>query len=154
MKIAILNANDLFSPDPSEHQIRKPNPDQHSDLEQLIEEINDGHFDKVFIWHASTQALELIGKISRVFRSSVILFGRLEWTREKMIPYMTLGCRKFVDARFGVWQGFDELLKPPVPTPTHVPSSDAPYCMQCGVQMQRAGSCHACPSCGSTSGCS
>ena len=35
-----------------------------------------------------------------------------------------------------------------------VVSSDAPYCMQCGVQMQRAGSCHACPSCGSTSGCS
>jgi ribonucleoside-diphosphate reductase alpha chain len=35
-----------------------------------------------------------------------------------------------------------------------VTSSDAPYCMQCGVQMQRAGSCHACPSCGSTSGCS
>jgi ribonucleoside-diphosphate reductase alpha chain len=32
--------------------------------------------------------------------------------------------------------------------------SDAPYCYQCGVQMQRAGSCHACPSCGSTSGCS
>ncbi|MCU1498477.1 MAG: ribonucleoside-diphosphate reductase class [Acidimicrobiales bacterium] len=35
-----------------------------------------------------------------------------------------------------------------------VQHSDAPYCMQCGVQMQRAGSCHACPSCGSTSGCS
>jgi ribonucleoside-diphosphate reductase alpha chain len=35
-----------------------------------------------------------------------------------------------------------------------VVSHDAPYCMQCGVQMQRAGSCHACPSCGSTSGCS
>jgi ribonucleoside-diphosphate reductase alpha chain len=33
-------------------------------------------------------------------------------------------------------------------------SSDAPLCMQCGVQMQRAGSCHACPSCGNTSGCS
>jgi ribonucleoside-diphosphate reductase alpha chain len=31
---------------------------------------------------------------------------------------------------------------------------DAPYCYQCGVQMQRAGSCHACPSCGTTSGCS
>ncbi len=40
-------------------------------------------------------------------------------------------------------------IKPPVAT-----SIDAPYCMQCGVQMQRAGSCHACPSCGSTSGCS
>jgi len=33
-------------------------------------------------------------------------------------------------------------------------ASDAPYCYQCGVQMQRAGSCHACPSCGTTSGCS
>jgi ribonucleoside-diphosphate reductase alpha chain len=32
--------------------------------------------------------------------------------------------------------------------------SDAPLCMQCGVQMIRAGSCHACPSCGTTSGCS
>ena len=37
------------------------------------------------------------------------------------------------------------------PTPR---KSDAPMCMQCGVQMVRAGSCHACPSCGSTSGCS
>jgi ribonucleoside-diphosphate reductase alpha chain len=33
-------------------------------------------------------------------------------------------------------------------------ASDAPYCYQCGVQMQRAGSCFACPSCGTTSGCS
>jgi ribonucleoside-diphosphate reductase alpha chain len=32
--------------------------------------------------------------------------------------------------------------------------SDAPYCFQCGVQMIRSGSCHACPSCGTTSGCS
>ena len=29
-----------------------------------------------------------------------------------------------------------------------VRQSDAPMCMQCGVQMIRAGSCHACPSCG------
>jgi ribonucleoside-diphosphate reductase alpha chain len=35
-----------------------------------------------------------------------------------------------------------------------VRQSDAPMCMQCGVQMNRAGSCHACPSCGTTSGCS
>jgi ribonucleoside-diphosphate reductase alpha chain len=32
--------------------------------------------------------------------------------------------------------------------------SHAPLCMQCGVQMVRSGSCHACPECGSTSGCS
>jgi len=35
-----------------------------------------------------------------------------------------------------------------------VTNHDAPMCMQCGVVMQRAGSCHACPSCGTTSGCS
>jgi len=39
-------------------------------------------------------------------------------------------------------------------TPTKGRTIDAPICMQCGVQMQRAGSCFACPSCGSTSGCS
>ena len=38
--------------------------------------------------------------------------------------------------------------------PAVLSTLDAPYCMQCGVQMQRAGSCHACPSCGTTSGCS
>jgi ribonucleoside-diphosphate reductase alpha chain len=31
---------------------------------------------------------------------------------------------------------------------------DAPYCYQCGMEMQRAGSCYVCSSCGSTSGCS
>jgi len=44
-------------------------------------------------------------------------------------------------------------VAPPAPAPG-VRHSDAPMCMQCGVQMVRAGSCHACPSCGSTSGCS
>jgi ribonucleoside-diphosphate reductase alpha chain len=33
-------------------------------------------------------------------------------------------------------------------------AADAPLCMQCGVAMVRAGACHACPSCGTTSGCS
>jgi ribonucleoside-diphosphate reductase alpha chain len=50
------------------------------------------------------------------------------------------------------------LLELAGPAPARVATgplhSDAPYCMQCGVQMQRAGSCHACPSCGTTSGCS
>jgi len=50
------------------------------------------------------------------------------------------------------------VVVPERPAATHpkpaAPESDAPFCMQCGVQMQRAGSCHACPSCGTTSGCS
>ncbi len=32
--------------------------------------------------------------------------------------------------------------------------SDSPLCMQCGIHMQRAGSCYVCSDCGSTSGCS
>jgi ribonucleoside-diphosphate reductase alpha chain len=48
-----------------------------------------------------------------------------------------------------------DVALPAVPVPeSGVQHSDAPYCMQCGVQMVRAGSCHACPSCGTTSGCS
>ena len=31
---------------------------------------------------------------------------------------------------------------------------DAPICYQCGMVMQRAGSCYLCTSCGTTSGCS
>ena len=31
---------------------------------------------------------------------------------------------------------------------------DAPMCFECGVKMKRAGACHVCESCGSTSGCS
>ncbi|MFM8856678.1 MAG: vitamin B12-dependent ribonucleotide reductase [Actinomycetota bacterium] len=53
-------------------------------------------------------------------------------------------------------------IAPPAPISDHSAEiarpdarhSDAPMCMQCGVQMIRAGSCHACPSCGNTSGCS
>jgi ribonucleoside-diphosphate reductase alpha chain len=50
--------------------------------------------------------------------------------------------------------GDDHQAQSPAVRPVTASSSDAPYCMQCGVQMQRAGSCHACPSCGTTSGCS
>jgi ribonucleoside-diphosphate reductase alpha chain len=39
-------------------------------------------------------------------------------------------------------------------TRSPVADPDAPICMQCGITMQRAGSCHACPGCGNTSGCS
>ncbi|MGH2813199.1 MAG: vitamin B12-dependent ribonucleotide reductase, partial [Actinomycetota bacterium] len=37
---------------------------------------------------------------------------------------------------------------------TQAQAGSLPFCGTCGVQMQPAGSCFACPSCGSTSGCS
>jgi len=39
-------------------------------------------------------------------------------------------------------------------TPVRSEVSDAPYCYSCGNEMQRAGSCYVCSSCGTTSGCS
>ncbi|MEM7338905.1 MAG: vitamin B12-dependent ribonucleotide reductase [Actinomycetota bacterium] len=48
----------------------------------------------------------------------------------------------------------DELVASIVVEEAPVADPDAPICMQCGITMQRAGSCHACPSCGNTSGCS
>ncbi len=51
----------------------------------------------------------------------------------------------------------DPALPPPerARRPSATPqSADAPYCYECGVQMLRAGACFACPSCGTTSGCS
>jgi ribonucleoside-diphosphate reductase alpha chain len=40
------------------------------------------------------------------------------------------------------------------PSASVVRSSEVVICHVCGDIMQRAGSCHACPSCGATSGCS
>jgi adenosylcobalamin-dependent ribonucleoside-diphosphate reductase len=53
-----------------------------------------------------------------------------------------------------------DLTSPPDPGPraAAVPEgsrrTDAPYCYGCGMEMQRAGSCYVCSSCGTTSGCS
>jgi ribonucleoside-diphosphate reductase alpha chain len=52
-----------------------------------------------------------------------------------------------------------EVVPDPAPVPagdlTAMPAaSDAPYCYQCGVVMQRAGACFVCTGCGTTSGCS
>ena len=54
-------------------------------------------------------------------------------------------------------QGLDVPADPPsstTSTPAAPAGSDAPFCGQCGTQMVRAGSCHACQGCGATSGCS
>jgi len=53
-----------------------------------------------------------------------------------------------------------DLTTPPDPGPraAAIPEgtrrTDAPYCYACGMEMQRAGSCYVCSSCGTTSGCS
>ncbi|MCU1489113.1 MAG: ribonucleoside-diphosphate reductase, adenosylcobalamin-dependent, partial [Acidimicrobiaceae bacterium] len=50
--------------------------------------------------------------------------------------------------------GGDSLEAAVVEPTLSLESRDAPFCYSCGNLMQRAGSCYACPSCGSTSGCS
>ncbi|MTA63806.1 MAG: vitamin B12-dependent ribonucleotide reductase [Actinobacteria bacterium] len=46
------------------------------------------------------------------------------------------------------------LAEPLLSEPPMGQAMDAPLCMQCGIQMTRAGSCYVCSACGSTSGCS
>jgi ribonucleoside-diphosphate reductase alpha chain len=45
-------------------------------------------------------------------------------------------------------------VAPEATTSPKTAASDAPYCYQCGMVMQRAGACFVCGSCGTTSGCS
>ena len=67
-----------------------------------------------------------------------------------------------IEATTDTRQGSDVPPDPPsVPSATQFAaqlamssSPDAPLCMQCGVSMQRAGSCYVCTDCGATSGCS
>ena len=65
------------------------------------------------------------------------------------------------EATAGTEQGID--IKPDPPSGDGVANTeelrtfiriDAPFCMQCGIQMGRSGSCYTCQSCGNTSGCS
>ena len=44
--------------------------------------------------------------------------------------------------------------RPSTPVRPGLESAAAPFCMMCGVPMQRAGACFVCADCGSTSGCS
>ncbi|WP_083441546.1 vitamin B12-dependent ribonucleotide reductase [Nitriliruptor alkaliphilus] len=65
--------------------------------------------------------------------------------------------------------GHEEPSVPTAPTPQAVAQAapipmfegssvpvdhDAPMCFECGIKMKRAGACHVCESCGTTSGCS
>ncbi len=45
-------------------------------------------------------------------------------------------------------------LRPSTPVKPRAAAADAPFCMTCGVPMQRAGACYVCGDCGTTSGCS
>jgi ribonucleoside-diphosphate reductase alpha chain len=48
----------------------------------------------------------------------------------------------------------EQRSEPPAPFQPRAIRADAPFCMTCGVPMQRAGSCFVCGDCGTTSGCS
>ena len=60
--------------------------------------------------------------------------------------------------RFGSGGDVQASAMPPLATKVELTLGyelhDAPLCYSCGNLMQRAGSCYACPTCGSTSGCS
>ena len=67
------------------------------------------------------------------------------------------GPRRAPDGRpgaVGVAAGSTAVSPAAPPAAPRVRESELVLCHVCGDIMQRAGSCHACPSCGATSGCS
>ncbi len=61
---------------------------------------------------------------------------------------------KSIDSADEILTKMEAAQAAPEPTATASVDPHAPICMQCGITMNRSGSCHACPSCGNTSGCS
>jgi ribonucleoside-diphosphate reductase alpha chain len=83
------------------------------------------------------------------------------WTGDKDIPY----AKSIVDFIFQwlekKFPNEDVPAPPPVweeplleARPAQSAAADAPLCSECGALMVPSGKCHACRSCGSTSGCS
>jgi len=75
--------------------------------------------------------------LSKEERADLVIYS----TDERMQPTLPGVNENFIETRTGA----------EVKVSSH---SDAPLCMHCGDRMMRAGSCYACPSCGTTSGCS
>jgi len=103
--------------------------------------------------------------VDYMFRCLAIEYLSLEERRELGVlttsernevptPISTEQVDQLVDTSYGEHGVGDGMpaLSPAVLTDTKV--KDAPYCYSCGNEMQRAGSCYVCGSCGSTSGCS
>ncbi|MEL6893595.1 MAG: vitamin B12-dependent ribonucleotide reductase, partial [Actinomycetota bacterium] len=91
------------------------------------------------------------------------LFRRLALEYMEYDERAELGVFSVDERRQPTLPGVDEAVTSTRPTDTVAapprhrvprPATDAPMCMPCGATMVRAGSCHVCPSCGSTSGCS
>jgi ribonucleoside-diphosphate reductase alpha chain len=105
--------------------------------------------------------------VDYIFRRMAVEYLTLEERQE--LGILTVGERSqptlpgVEEATTPAHPGFD-LLPPEDRAPSDIrhvmPTSSAPHqaelvlCYVCGDIMQRAGSCHACPSCGATSGCS
>jgi ribonucleoside-diphosphate reductase alpha chain len=101
----------------------------------------------------SRQGTELAADPKSIPSANELAISMQDQTFEPVKPESAPPSQPSLLDRAGVTDPGPASHTPPQVQPSAV-HSDAPYCMQCGVQMQRAGSCHACPSCGSTSGCS
>ena len=73
---------------------------------------------------------------------------------EPVMELLPLEDRAPGDAAFEMPEVVSAAPAPPVAPSTPARERETVLCYVCGDIMQRAGSCHACPSCGATSGCS
>jgi ribonucleoside-diphosphate reductase alpha chain len=113
--------------------------------------IMDYLFRRLALEYLSPQERAEIGILSVNERLQPTLPGVEETVIETVQGRDIVADPKSIPSASELAQQLEMVVTPPTP---HSHRSDAPMCMQCGVTMQRAGSCFACPSCGSTSGCS
>ena len=78
---------------------------------------------------------------------------RLQPTLPGLEDVEIAGAARQEEERFG-FGGDVQAIPPRLELSIAYEHNDAPLCYSCGNMMQRAGSCFACPTCGSTSGCS
>lgn len=85
-------------------------------------------------------------------RSAIGVLGNSERSQPTLpgVEEHATGAQTSIDTTMGV----DLSASTHSDEPPLTKASTAPLCMQCGVQMNRSGSCYVCGECGTTSGCS
>ena len=127
---------------------------------RMASSIMDYLFRRLALEYMSYDERAELGIFSRDERIQPTLPGVEESTVETVQGTEMVADPKSIPSVHELSQQIELGIAPEAPKGENTPAagiarhSDAPMCMMCGVQMQRAGSCHACPSCGSTSGCS
>ncbi len=110
-------------------------------------------FRRLALDYLSREDREELGVLSTFERMQPTLPGVEEAATVEQDLVEDAGVSPVPPSRGEISPGAGAAPVPPAPS-ARAEQRDAPLCYQCGMVMQRAGSCYVCSSCGTTSGCS